>query len=345
MLFCQLGRAQSLREICGGLASCEGRLVHVGVREAPPKSTLAYANANRPWQVYREVLYSLLACCQNIGARSGHKFRFKNMLLSIDAAVIELCASVFDWAKFRGTKGAVKLHLVLDHDGYLPSVAVITPGKHSDIRVARRMHFDPGTILIMDRGYLDFAWFARLITTCVFFVTRPMQNTAYDVVETRTFPARSFIVCDEVIRLTGSRAQCDCPHPLRGIDVVVPQTGEWLSLLTNQMKLAATTIAASFKDRWQVELLFKALKQNLKIKTFVGTTADALHVQIWTALIAMLILRYLQLQARFSWSLSNLVALLRMNLFVHRDLWRWLSEPFESPPEVLEPVQTAFSFA
>jgi hypothetical protein len=345
MLFCQLGRAQSLREICGGLASCEGKLVHLGVATAPRKSTLAYANAHRPWQLYRAVFTALLARCQAEVARHGRKFRFKNKLLSLDATTIELCASLFDWAKFRRTKGAVKLHLVLDHDGYLPSVAVITDGKHADVRVARRLRFAPGTILVMDRGYLDFAWFGQLAAQDVFFVTRPKLNTAYAVVETRPVVERSLIVADEVIRLTGPQAQRDCPALLRRIEVVVPESGELLTLLTNHLGFAATTVAAVYKDRWQIELLFKALKQHLRIKTFVGTSATALHIQIWTALIALLILRYLQLRARFTWSFSNLAALLRMNLFVHRDLWRWLDQPFAAPPDIPETVQTEFAFA
>lgn len=345
MLFCQLGRAQSLREICGGLASCEGKLVHLGVGDAPKKSTLSYANAHRPWQLYRAVFAALLERCQQSVAGKGRKFRFKNKLMSLDSTVIDLCATLFDWAKFRRTKGAVKLHLVLDHDGYLPSVAVITEGKQADIRVARRLRFAPGTILIMDRGYLDFAWFAQLLTAGVFFVTRPKHNTAYAVVERRRFPPHSLIVADEIIALSGPQAERDCPHRLRRIEVAVPETGELLTLLTNHMGLAATTIAAIYKDRWQIELLFKALKQNLKIKTFVGTSPNALHIQIWTALIAMLVLRFLQLQARFSWSLSNLVALLRMNLFVHRDLWAWLNKPFESPPVIPQAVQFSLALA
>lgn len=345
MLFCQLGRAQSLREICGGLASCEGKLVHLGVAGAPARSTLAYANANRPWQLYRSVFQALLVRCQHEVARHGRKFRFKNKLLSIDATTIELCATLFDWAKFRRTKGAVKLHLVLDHDGYLPSVAVITDGKHADVRVARRLRFVAGTILVMDRGYLDFAWFAQLTAQGVFFVTRPKHNMAYAVVETRPVVERSLIVADELIRLTAPQAERDYPGGLRRIEVVVPESGELLTLLTNHLTFAATTVAAIYKDRWQIELLFKALKQHLRIKTFVGTSATALHIQIWTALIALLILRYLQLRARFTWSLSNLAALLRMNLFVHRDLWRWLHQPFEKPPSIPERVQTAFAFA
>ena len=239
----------------------------------------------------------------------------------------------------------MKLHLVLDHDGYLPSFAMITEGKQADVRVARRLRFAPGTILVMDRGYLDFAWFAQLTAQGVFFVTRPKHNTAYVVVEARPVGERSLIVADEIIRLTGEQAQRDCPALLRRIEVVVSDTGELLTLLTNHLTFAATTVAAIYKDRWQIELLFKALKQHLRIKTFVGTSPTALHIQIWTALIALLLLRYLQLRARFAWSLSNLAALLRMNLFVHRDLWRWLDQPFAVPPELPQPVQRAFAFA
>jgi hypothetical protein len=344
MLFCQLGRAQSLREISGGLASCEGKLRHLGMPGAPARSTLAYANAHRPWELYERVFHQLLARCQ--AAKLGrHKFRFKNKLLSVDASTIDLCASLFDWAKFRRTKGAVKLHLVLDHDGYLPSVAVITDGKCSDIRVAREFALQSGTIVVMDRGYLDFAWFHRLTHQGVFFVTRPKHNTAYEVIEERSVPEASMVIADEIIRLSNPKARKDCPGQLRRIEVAVPETGEVLTLLTNHMALAATTIAAVYKDRWQVELFFKAIKQNLKVKTFVGTSANALRIQIWTALIAMLLIRYLQLRARFNWSLSNLVALLRMNLFVHKDLWRWIHKPFEDPPPQQEVVQHALAFA
>jgi hypothetical protein len=345
MLFCQLGRAQSLREICGGLASCEGKLIHLGVDGAPKRATLSYANAHRPWQLYRATFDALLVRCQQAVVGKGRKFRFHNKLLSIDASVIELCATLFDWAKYQRTKGAVKLHMVLDHDGYLPSVAVITNGKCADVRIARRLRFEPDTILIMDRGYLDFAWFARLQAGGVFFVTRPKRNMAYEVVEIRDVPINRLVVADEVIRLTDPHAQRNYPHVMRRIEIVVPETGELLTLLTNHMTFGATTVAAIYKDRWQIELLFKALKQNLKIKTFVGTSANALHIQIWTALIAMLVLRYLQLKSSFAWSLSNLVALLRMNLFVHRDLWRWLDDPFDSPPVIPETVQTTLAFA
>jgi hypothetical protein len=342
MLFCQLGRAHSLREICGGLASCEGKLTHLGIT-APARSTLAYANEHRPWQLYRGVFEALLVRCQT-AAPARRKFRFKNKLVSLDSSVIDLCARLFDWAKFRRTKGAVKLHLLLDHDGYLPRVAVITDGKRSDIRVARTLRFEPGTILVMDRGYVDYAWFAQLTEDQVVFVTRLKDNAVYHVVEERRPPAHSHVQRDQVIHLASAAAAGKCPVLLRRVEIYDPATEQTLVFLTNDLGLGATTVAAIYKDRWQVELFFKALKQNLKVKTFVGTSANALHLQLWTALIAMLLLRYLQLRARFGWSLSNLVALLRMNLFTYRDLWAWLNAPYTTPPIPAVAQQEALAF-
>jgi len=335
MLFCQLGRAHSLREICGGLASCEGKLTHLGI-DVPRRATLAYANAHRPWQLYQRVFYQVLARCREV---AGPKpFRFKNKLLSLDVTVIDLCAEMFPWAVSRRAKGAVKLHFTLDHDGYLPTFLVITDGKHHEGPMARAQTWRPGTILVFDKGYTDFAWFAELTAAGVFFVTRLKRKAVYRVSERRIPPQNRGIVCDQIIRLRGPLTRKKCPQPLRRVVVRTPE-GERLEFLTNHLTLGASTVARIYKDRWQIELLFKALKQNLRVKTFVGTSSNALHIQIWTALIALLVLKYLQLKARFGWSLSNLVALLRMNLLVYRDLWTWLHDPFTSPPPVDAPVQ------
>ena len=341
MLFCQLGRAHSLREICGGLASCEGKLKHLGVPEAPKKSTLAYANEHRPWELYQTVFEQVLGKCHSVVAESKckKKFRFKNKLVSLDSSTIDLCMSLFDWAKFRRTKGAVKLHLLLDHDGYLPSYAVITDGKKSDIKVARKMKFAPGTVLVVDRAYNDYDWFAELTDEGVFFVTRMKGDAVYDVVEKRGVPDKSHVLSDEVIFFV-SMAVKGKEYFFRRIEVWDEDQQRTLVFLTNHLKFGATTIAAVYKDRWKVELFFKAIKQNLKIKTFLGTSANAVHTQIWTALIAMLVLKYLQLKSTFAWSLSNLVALLRLQLFVYRDLYTWLNTPFEEPP-VLEGIHDA----
>lgn len=338
LLFCQLGRAQSLREICGGLASCEGKLSHLGI-SPPSRSTLAYANEHRPWCLYEAVFHELLGRCRSLGA-GRRKFRFKNKLVSLDSTVIDLCVSLFDWAKYRRTKGAVKLHLLLDHDGYLPCMAVITEGRQHDLRVARDLHFEAGTILVIDRGYVDYAWFNRLTKQGVFFVGRLKDDAMYDDVEERSVPkvGPALVLRDRIACFQG------IDDNLRIVDVYDPEKQRTFAFLTNHLGLAASTIAAIYKDRWQIEMFFKALKQNLKIKTFIGTSANALKTQVWTALIAMLILRYLRLKARFGWSLSNLVALLRMNLFSHRDLWAWLNAPFEGPPGIDDPEQAAFDF-
>jgi hypothetical protein len=334
MLFCQLGHAKSLREICGGLAASEGKLRHLGLPGAPARSTLAYANAHRPWQMYQTVFHQLLEKCQILAASRNdrnRRFRFKNKLMSLDATVIDLCASVFDWAQFRRTKGAVKLHLLLDHNGHLPAFGVVTEGKKHEIQVAREMEFTPGTTVVIDRGYTDYQWFVGLTKRKVHFVTRMKENADYGVVEKRELPNRRGVLRDEVIyffKLEQAGVQCF----FRRIEFYDEEQERVLVFLTNHLVWSAATIAALYKQRWQIEIFFRALKQSLRVKTFVGTSANALKIQIWTALIAMLLIKYLQLKATFGWSLSNLVALLRQQLFVYRDLWIWLNDPFQPPP-------------
>lgn len=331
MLFCQLGQAQSLREICNGLAASEGKLKHLGVPRSPKRSTLAYANEHRPWELFQAVFWHLYQRCQTVAAAGMRKkFRFKNPLLSIDGTLIDLCSSVFDWARYRRAKGAARLHLVLDHHGYLPKFAVITEGKASEVTVARRMEFEPGTILIMDLGYVDYRWYERLTQQSVFFVTRLRHDAHYKVVEERIIPRNRSIVSDQIIRL-GSHWYRQ-KSLLRRIEVRVPEWDRLLVLLTNHLDFGATTIADIYRERWQIEVFFRFLKQNLRIKSFVGTSSNALKIQIWTALIAILVLKYLQLRSSFGWSMSNLVALLRQQLFVYRDVWAWLNRPFEPPP-------------
>ena len=341
LLFCQLGRAHSLREIEGGLKSCEGKLAHLGI-EAPVRSSLSYANRHRPWQLFEKVFYALY---EKVAAKvtGRRKFRFKNKLVSLDSTTIDLCLSMYDWAQFCRTKGAVKLHLVLDHDGYLPKFAVITDGKVSDFEIARELSFAPGTIVVEDRGYTDYEVYARWTEAGVFFVSRLRDNALFEVLREREVTPHGNILEDQIIRLTG--APDKCPHPLRRVVAVREDTGEILVFVTNHHRLAASTIAAIYKDRWQIELFFKALKQNLKIKTFIGTSPNAVKSQIWTALISMLLVRYLQLCSRFGWSLANLVALLRMNLFTHRDLMAWLDQPYAVPPDPHDDPQASLAFS
>lgn len=347
MVFCHLGKAQTLREICGGLATCMGKLSHLGLHESPKRSTLSYANKHRPYQIFEETFYHTLTHAQScISRRDGfpqgkRTFRFKNKLFSMDATVIDLCLSLFDWAKFRRTKGAVKLHLLLDHDGYLPVFAHITDGKTHETTVAKdiianNFSFPAGSILVFDRGYNDYEQFAFWCEHDIYFVTRMKNNATYDVVQRNSIPKNSNILKDEIIQFNGTLTSEKCEYDLRRIEVWDEENQQVLVLLTNHLRFGSTTIASIYKERWQIEIFFKTIKQNLKIKTFVGTSANALKIQIWTALLVILILKILKAQALFRWSLSNLVALLRFNLFTYRDLDEWLNNPFQSPPFVPE---------
>jgi hypothetical protein len=331
MLFCQFGHAFSLREISGGLRSCEGKLRHLGIT-APAKSSLSYANEHRPSELYPLLFYKLLGRCQSQLMVGKRKFRFKNKLFSLDSTLIPLCIEIFDWAHYRRTKGAVKLHLLLDHDGYLPSFAIISEGKVSDVKAAWQFPLAPGTIVVDDRGYNDYKLFGHWTAKGIYFVTRMKDNAAYRVIKENPVNLEQNIRKDEVIEFTDPQSYEKCPYKLRRIEFYNAEKQEILVFLTNHLKLVAATIAAIYKERWRIETFFKFLKQNLKIKTFVGTSANAVETQIWTALIAILILRFLQLKSKFGWSLSNLVALLRMNLFTHRDLWAWLDQPYEVVP-------------
>jgi hypothetical protein len=329
MLFCQLGSAKSLREICQGLAASEGKLKHLGIPVAPSRSTLAYANEHRPWELYQTVFGELLQRCHSVAA-GKKKFRFKNKLVSLDSTSIDLCASVFDWAKYKRTKGAVKVHLLLDNEGYLPCFACITDGKKHDVTVGRTLRFQSGTILAIDKAYVDYDWWLEMTEGGVYFVTRFKQDLQYEVIGERAIPQNSNVRRDQDIEITPYRK--DFTLKLRLVTIWDEEKQEEITFLTNHLKFGATTIARIYKERWQIELFFKALKQLLRVKTFVGTSANALKTQIWTALIAMLVLKYLQLKAKFGWSLSNLVALVRLQLFVYRDLYVWLDAPFQAPP-------------
>ena len=333
MLFCQLGQARSLREISGGLSSCLGKLKHLGIDAAPSRSTLSYANEKRPWQLYEKVFYQLLDKCRAI-APGKRKFRFKNKLFSLDASVIDLCASLFDWATFRQTKGAVKLHLLLDHDGYLPVFAHITEGSVHEITIAKNLSFPKGSIVACDRGYTDYTLFARWNKEGVFFVTRQKHNADYTIVEEKPVPQNRTILKDQIIMFNGYLSKKKYPYPLRRIEVWDEEKKERIILLTNHLAFGSTTIAAIYKDRWQIEISFKTIKPNLKIKTFVGTSPNARKTQMWTALIAILLLKYLKFRSSFPWSLSTLIAMLRYNLFTYRDLWAWIDSPYEIPPLV-----------
>jgi hypothetical protein len=334
MLFCQLGRADSLREICNGLGGCLGRLVHVGIARAPCRSTLSYANEHRPAALFEDLSFTALARFreqQGLGTRQ-HKFRFKNKLLSLDSTPISLCVTMFPWAKFRRAKGGVKAHVLRDHDDYLPAYVLLSEAKRSDVKRADSFRLNPGSIVALDRGYIDYALFGRWSMAGVFFVTRRKENAALEVVEECGIPQNCNIRADQLIRLTGAQAQADYPELPRRIVAWDPENQREIVLLTNLLEFGSSTISKIYKERWQIERFFKALKQNLTVKTFVGTSENALRVQIWTALIALLLLKWLHHLSKANWSLSNLASILRLNRFTYRELTQWIDTPLGTPP-------------
>jgi len=334
MLFCHLAHADSLREICGGLACCLGKLKHLGISKVPNKSTLSYANQKRPALLYEGLFWTMMQRFRqngHLGVRK-RKFRFKNKLLSLDSTTISLCLQLFPWAQFRRAKGGVKVHVLLDHDDYMPSYILITQAKRHDRTVARGFSLNRGSIVAFDRAYNDYKLFGQWTENGIFFVTRLKENAVYKIVEEREIPQNRSILTDQLIRLTGVKAEEKCPHLLRRIVVWDQDNQREIILLTNHLSFGATTIASIYKDRWEIEIFFKTLKQHLKVKTFVGTSENALRIQIWTALITLLLLKFLHYLSKAKWSLSNLATMLRLNLFTYRDLTEWLHNPFGIPP-------------
>ena len=313
----QLSGRNSLRDIVENLSAQMHRLYHLGSAKIS-RSNLSRINEDKPYRLYEALFAKLLTRCQ--GMTPGHSFRFKNPLYSLDASTTDLCLSVFPWADFRTTKGAIKLHVGLNHDGYLPEFVTVTEGKTHDVVVGRTLQFPKGSIVAVDRGYNDYEWYNQLTVRGIFFVTRLKSNAKTRVVERRSVLAEKGLRSDQTIEFTGAQTAKKCPVQLRRIGYRDPQTGKHYVFLTNNFKLAAKTIADIYKARWQVELFFKWIKQNLKIKSFVGTSKNAVMTQIWIAMCVYLLLAYIKYQSRLTKSMQQILRLLQLNLFEKRDL-------------------------
>jgi hypothetical protein len=319
LFYAQLTGQHSLRDLQTAVNANLHKLGHVGL-EAVSRSTLGDANARRSAEIYRELFYCLYRRCRERAPRHG--FRFDRKLYSLDSTVVDLCLKVFDWAKFRKRKGAIKLHLMLDHDGHIPSFCVITPGRESDITVARRQRYEPDSILTFDRGYIDYHWFEQLDRQGVGFVTRLKSNLRYRVLERRPPGTDPAVTSDQTIRLTGERAQC-LSTSLRRVGYRDPETGHFYAFLTNLFHLQAEEIAAIYKARWEIELFFKWVKQHLKIKSFLGTSRNAVLTQVWVALSVYLLAAYVHF-------LTGTVPGVCMRLssgsrWRHWNMWLWVS--------------------
>lgn len=332
MLFCHFSGADSVRTISLGLRSATGNLNHLGLQKAPQKSSISYLNKHRDWRLFKDfyfALYEHLSSIYNL-TRPMHR-KLKRKIFLLDATIIPLCLSVFDWAQFRKRKGAIKLHTMLDYDGCLPVFLHLTEGKTHEMQVAKTIDIPSGSVLVADRAYVDFKWLKRLDSKNIYFVTRPKKNTQYDVFEPYTTGAENKdveIIEDARIGLMDEKAAGDYPEKLRLVRVWDKNKNRELSFLTNNFYWTALTVAELYKSRWEIEVFFKQLKQHLKIKTFVGTTPNAVLIQIWTAMITMLLLRLLKDKARYGWHLSNLITFVRLNLLVKVELFEWLNNPF-----------------
>lgn len=339
MSVAQLSGRASLRDVVDNVRAQTKRMYHLGMNTIS-RSTLARVNEQQPYTLYQAVFFKLLQRCQSMAPKHG--FKFNNALYSLDSTTIDLCLSVFPWAKFRSTKGAIKLHCGLDHSGYLPTFIHITNGKTHDIQVARTLKLPKHSIVAVDRAYTDYAWYNRLNCNDIYFVTRLKSNAKYSVIERRTVNKSSGLTCDQTIQLNGTKAK-DCPVPLRRVGYRDPETGKRYYFLTNNFALAAKTIADIYKARWQVEIFFKTIKQNLKIKSFLGTSPNAVMTQIWIALTMLLLITYLKFCSQAAISFQHILRLLQLNLFALRDL---LGLIVGEPPGDSEPSpQTQFKFS
>jgi len=324
----QLSGRSSLRDIVDNMSAQLHRLYHLGSAKLS-RSNLSRINEDKPYALYEALYAKLLHRCQ--GVTPGHPFRFKNPLYSLDASTIDLCLSIFPWANFRTTKGAIKPHVGLNHDGYLPEFVAVTEGKDHDVTIGRTLKFPKGSIVAVDKGYNDYTWYKQLTDKGIFFVTRLKVNAKYRVVCRRSVLKNKGLTCDQTIEFTGVQTSKKCPNQLRRIGYRDATTGKHYIFLTNNFKLSAKTIADIYKARWQVELFFKWIKQNLKIKSFVGTSKNAAMTQIWITLCIYLLLAYIKFQSKLKKSMQQILRLLQLNLFEKRDMMALLRG---DPPRV-----------
>lgn len=335
MLFCHFGKSTSVRDISNGLRSATGNLNHLGIGRAPSKSTISYQNKHRDWTLFRDYYYKLLTHLGQQVQFKQSKFRIKGKIFLLDSSTISLCLSLFDWAKYKTNKGAVKMHTLLDYDGNLPAYINITNGKTADNKGAYDIPLLSGSVIVADRFYNDFSLLNVWDSKGVFFVIRHKDNIVYETVKENELPENrhQHILKDEVIKLTGKLSSKKYPKKLRRVAVWNEENKQIIEIITNQMTWTANTISELYKSRWQVEIFFREVKQLLHIKSFIGTSENAVMIQIWTAMITILTLKVLKEMAKYNWSLSNLVAFMRLNLFVKIDLQKWLDCPYESPPD------------
>ena len=328
-------QGDSVRDISNGLKSAIGNLNHLGIDRAPSKSTVACQNARRDSSVFREIFYALLRHFGQQAVWQRKRFRFKMPIKLLDSTLISLTMSVYEWAHYTAKKGAVKMLTLLDYDCLLPEFVNITTGKVTDNKAAFNIAIHPFSVFVADRGYCDYTLQNHWDSNKAFFVVPHKDNIRYVRIAERPLPEKQAqnILVDEVIEFELPAARAKYSKRLRRIAVWNEEHGYTVELLTNNFSLAASTIASLYKARWEIEIFFRSLKQLLRIKSFIGTSRNAVETQIWTALTTMLLFAWLKSIACYKWALANLVVSLRLNTFTKIDLYKWLNEPFSPPPD------------
>jgi len=351
MTYAQVTGKTSLRDIEVGFANKENYFYHLGLQSVS-RSTLADANSSRDWHIYQELFETVFVRCRDLAPK--HRFRFKNPLKSFDATTVSLCLKMFPWAKFRQAKGAIKIHTRLDHSGQIPDFIRVTTGNTHEINVARTLELEADDILVFDRAMTDYKWLHQIDEQEAYFVTRAKDNMSSRVLrnpehrlpELTDHARAKGVRKDQVICITGTKAD-DIPIELRLVVYRDPKTGNTYEFLTNIFHLAALTIAQIYKARWDIEIFFKWIKQHLKIKTFLGTSENAVMTQIWIVMITYLLLAHLKYQIKCQYSLLHIQRLLRENIFIRLSLHALLLIDWRDPDRQhspLDPAQLVLQF-
>lgn len=317
MAMSQLSGRQSLRDIQSNLEAQQHKLYHLGAKPIA-RSTLARLNERQPAELYQALFYKLLGRCKQ--QPSNHKFRFKNPLYSLDASAIDLSLKLFPWAAHREDTANVKLSVGLNHGNLVPEFMALSDGNENDMVEGRKFAFPTGSIVAFDKGYVDYQWFKSLTDKGVSFVTRLRSKAVYTVLERNPVNKSQGLLSDQVIQLNSAHALKRGTPKLRRVGFRDKESGKFYLFLTNNFSLSAATIAAIYKDRWQVELFFKAIKQNLKIKTFVGLSKNAILTQIWIAMITYLLVAFARHSAKAGWTVQRILRVIQLNLFENRSL-------------------------
>ncbi len=334
MTIAQLTSRKSLRDLVNNIRVQKKRTYHLGMKSTS-RATLARVNEQQPYEIYQETFFQILRKCQTHAP--SHNFKFKGKVYLLDATTVNLCLSVFPWAQYRKSKGAIKLHFGLDADGHLPVFMDMTDGKKHEIEWARSLSLPSGSCVVFDRGFTDYSWYGALDKRKVTFVTRLKSNAKVYEYGNRRKPDSPNVLEDQKVKLRGYT------FTFRRIIYVDPETGITYHFLTNSKKLRASEVAAIYKERWQIELFFKWIKQNLKVKTFLGTSANAVLTQLWIALCIYLMLAYFKFMAKFRGSISDLLRLLQLNLFERRPLSDLLRPPDRDRKILISPQLTLWN--